>query len=213
VSTVTAANTTTDRMRGPGAVRECLDQAHEHVAAAQRDLPARVPDPAELHAAIDGALRISTALADLVAAVMRQAPASLDHSSGPMLHELLADLHAIHGCLTTGAVLLAPGRDDLRHLVTRPITNRSTSQVTTQEGGPAMPDHTLNDTLDGVLDDAAPANDVADQQRPARPEPVDDERDEEQDLGGVGEVLDADPADVADQRRDAPVLDETEPWP
>jgi hypothetical protein len=29
----------------------------------------------------------------------------------------------------------------------------------------------------------------------------------------VGDVLEADPADVADQHRDAPVLDEGEPWP
>lgn len=64
------------------------------------------------------------------------------------------------------------------------------------------------DALDGVLDDATPTHDVVDQQRPARPDP-----DDEQDLDRVGEVLEADPADVTDQRRDAPVRDETEPWP
>ncbi|HJP75740.1 MAG TPA: hypothetical protein VJ914_15835 [Pseudonocardiaceae bacterium] len=69
-----------------------------------------------------------------------------------------------------------------------------------------MRGHQQDDTFDGVLD-AAPADDVADQQRPAHPEPTDDD-DQDHD-----EVLDADPADVADQRRDAPVLDETEPWP
>lgn len=67
--------------------------------------------------------------------------------------------------------------------------------------------HKQDDTFDGVLD-AAPAGDVADQQRPALPEPTDDDHDH-----GHDEMLDADPADVADQRRDAPVLDETEPWP
>jgi hypothetical protein len=75
-----------------------------------------------------------------------------------------------------------------------------------------MSDHKLNrtvgDALDGVFDDATPTPDVVDQQRPARPEPED-----EQDLDRVGEVLEADPADVTDQRRTAPVLDETEPWP
>ncbi|QRP50974.1 hypothetical protein I6J71_25470 [Amycolatopsis sp. FDAARGOS 1241] len=59
-----------------------------------------------------------------------------------------------------------------------------------------------------MLDDA-PAHDVADQQRPARPEPGEDELP----LTGVGNLLEADPADVADQRRDAPVLEEGEPWP
>ncbi|MFI5614080.1 hypothetical protein [Amycolatopsis sp. NPDC051903] len=59
------------------------------------------------------------------------------------------------------------------------------------------------------MPDEAPAHDVADQQRPARPEPADDE----QALRGIGDLLDADPADVADQHRDAPVLDDAEPWP
>lgn len=72
-----------------------------------------------------------------------------------------------------------------------------------------MRGHEQDDTFDGVLD-AAPAGDVADQQRPARPEPTDDDDHDDRDRD---EVLDADPADVADQRRDAPVLDETEPWP
>jgi hypothetical protein len=43
----------------------------------------------------------------------------------------------------------------------------------------------------------------------AGPQPMDDEPD----FVGVEEVWDAHPGDVADQRRDAPVLDETEPWP
>ncbi|QRP44740.1 hypothetical protein [Amycolatopsis sp. FDAARGOS 1241] len=57
--------------------------------------------------------------------------------------------------------------------------------------------------------DEAPTHDVADQQRPARPEPFDDE----QVPRGIGDSLDADPADVADQHRDAPVIDDGEPWP
>lgn len=32
-------------------------------------------------------------------------------------------------------------------------------------------------------------------------------------LHDLGDVLEADPADVADQHRDAPILDEAEPWP
>ena len=67
------------------------------------------------------------------------------------------------------------------------------------------------DTFGDVLD-TAPADDVAEQQRPASPDPADDEAADEV-MEGVGDTLDADPADIADQRRDAPVLDETEPWP
>ena len=67
------------------------------------------------------------------------------------------------------------------------------------------------DTFGDVLDNAPP-DDVAEQQRPAYPDPAADEVDDDV-MEGVGDVLDADPADIADQRRDAPVLDETEPWP
>jgi hypothetical protein len=63
--------------------------------------------------------------------------------------------------------------------------------------------------FDRVLDDAVPAHDLADQQRPARPDPAEEAQEVEQ----PEDVLEADPADVADQRRVAPVLDETEPWP
>jgi hypothetical protein len=211
-------------------VCERLDQACEHLVAADRVLTTREPDPAVLHAAVDGAIRLANALADLVTIVMRQAPAGLDPSAGPgdganiapVLDALLADLRARHGCLTTGP-LLAPARDDLHRLITHPATTAATHRTTTQKGGPAMLGHQPNDTFDGalddviddVLDDAAPVGDVAEQQRPAHPAPADDDHDEvlEQILDGVGDVLDADPADVADQRRDAPVLDETEPWP
>ncbi|MFF4601014.1 hypothetical protein [Amycolatopsis sp. NPDC001319] len=57
--------------------------------------------------------------------------------------------------------------------------------------------------------DEAPTHDVADQQRLARREPDENEPA----LSGIGDSLDADPADVADQHRDAPVLEEREPWP
>lgn len=231
-STTTATNTVTGMVSGPGAVRAQLDHAREHLAAADRVLTARVPDPVALHAAVDGAIRLANALAGLVTTVMRQAPAGLDHRAGhsaspdaagtgahtgSILDELLADLRAMHGCLTTGPLLLAPARDDLYRL----ITNQATHPVTTQEGGPAMrhhkPDHTADGALDDDVLDVVPADDVAEQQRPARPEPTADEHDHdevlEQILNGVGDVLEADPADITDQRRDAPVLDDTEPWP
>jgi hypothetical protein len=138
----------------------------------------------------------------------------------PAATQSCVDLRAMHGCLTTGPLLLAPARDDLHRLITHPATTAATHRTTTQKGGPAMLGHQPNDAfdgaLDGVLDDAS-VGDVSEQQRPAHPEPTDDDHDHdevlEQILDGVGDVLDADPADVADQRRDAPVLDETEPWP
>lgn len=193
--------------RGPGTVRERLDQAGDNLAAAERVLTARVPDPSEIYGAVDGAIRLANSLAELVTIVMRQAPASLHHgpSTGPVLDELLADLRAMHGCLTSGALLLAPAREDLHLLVAHPATGMAGDPVSAApaRGAPA---HEV-----AVREAADP--DVADQQRPARAEPTDDEGDHEPNLDGVAEVLEADPADVVDQRRDAPVLDETEPWP
>ena len=161
-------------------VEQRLEQARHHVTAAERFVTARAPRLAELHAAVDGAIHVNTALAELIATVMRQAPATLDHTHQAVLHEVLADLRAMHGCLTTGPLLLAPARDAL-HLL---VTNR--------QAGPAMLD--------------APAPDRADHQRPGRP------FDAVEVLHGAGDVLEADPADVADQRRDAPLVDEGEPW-
>ncbi|HET6706430.1 hypothetical protein [Amycolatopsis sp.] len=54
--------------------------------------------------------------------------------------------------------------------------------------------------------DFVPPNDLADQQVPVRPE-----REDTEDVAGV--PADADPADFADQHREAPVLGDGEPWP
>lgn len=76
-----------------------------------------------------------------------------------------------------------------------------------------------------MLDDK-PEFDVVDQRRPAQPEDladeVGDDLAEDYDFAGVGDLAgvgddvtehEADPADVVDQRRVAPVLAEDEPWP
>ncbi|MEQ0557911.1 hypothetical protein ABJI51_02425 [Amycolatopsis sp. NEAU-NG30] len=55
-------------------------------------------------------------------------------------------------------------------------------------------------------DEFTPPNDAADQQVPARPEDPHDP-----DVTAV--PADADPADFLDQRREAPVLADGEPWP
>ncbi|MFD4190796.1 hypothetical protein [Amycolatopsis thermoflava] len=105
-------------------LRDRLQQARDQLAAAEHALSASTPTPAALHTAVHGAMQISAALAALVQAVMHQAPIALDHTSGPLLEELRADLRAMHGCLITGHKLLAPARDDLQHFVTNPNTAR-----------------------------------------------------------------------------------------
>lgn len=57
-----------------------------------------------------------------------------------------------------------------------------------------------------MLDDI-PAHDLVAQQQLARPEDADLE-----DIT-FGDVLEADPADVADQHRAVPVIGDDEPWP
>jgi hypothetical protein len=61
--------------------------------------------------------------------VIRQAPATLhqhDRHDGHLLRELLADLQAMHGCLTTGPLLLAPARDDLHALMSSTVWGSKT---------------------------------------------------------------------------------------
>ncbi|MEV4053519.1 hypothetical protein AB0J55_20195 [Amycolatopsis sp. NPDC049688] len=58
-------------------------------------------------------------------------------------------------------------------------------------------------------DEFTPPNDLADQQAPAGPA-----REDAEDAEDAADVpVDADPADFADQHREAPVLDDSEPWP
>ncbi|WP_020496935.1 hypothetical protein [Sciscionella marina] len=94
-----------------------LEYARDHLTAAGRCLTTQAPGLAELHASVDGAMQVTTALADLVATLIHQAPAALGHRSDLVLNEFLADLRAMHGCLSTGPLLLAPARDDLHHLL------------------------------------------------------------------------------------------------
>ena len=96
-----------------------LGHACRLLCDAERTLGTRPPTLAQLYAGVDGAIEVATALAELVSTVIRQAPAALDTNPEPqVLRELLADLRAMHGCLTTGTLLLAPARDDLRQSLT-----------------------------------------------------------------------------------------------
>ncbi|MFI9456360.1 hypothetical protein [Amycolatopsis sp. NPDC052450] len=60
-----------------------------------------------------------------------------------------------------------------------------------------------------MLDDDKPEADVADQLRPAHPADSDLDGEPAETSGSIPE---ADPADVADQRRDIPVPTGEEPW-
>jgi hypothetical protein len=97
-------------------VRRHLDQARDHITEAGRELTARPPELADLHAAVDGVIQVTNAVAELVNNALRAAPTVLEHNP-VTLKELLADLRAAQGCLTTAPLLVAPARDDLHDLV------------------------------------------------------------------------------------------------
>lgn len=157
-----------------------LEQARHHLTAATQRLTSRTPALGELSAAVDGAMQVTHTLAELVSTVLRQAPAILEGTHQRVLDELQADLRAMHGCLTTGPLLLAPARDDLHQLLTQP-------------GGHP------------TLSDATPRHDVADQKRPVYPDVEGATNGIDTAL-----VTEADPADVVDQQREVSVLDDTE---
>jgi hypothetical protein len=188
-----------------------LAQARGHLDAATRALATAAPGPHELHAIVDGAMRTCTALADFVATLLTQVPAALDGYGGPdrhLLRELEYDLRAMHGCLTTAPLLLAPARDDL-HTLTASVTE------TVPAGDAGDADHTEETRMFDETFDKAPTHDVAAQQQPAYPDHDDDPASGPGTVvdDGAADVLEADPADVSDQHRPAPVLADDEPWP
>lgn len=167
---------------------EPLDLARVHLARAVRLLRAEPPTLAGLRATVDGTTRVMAELTELIGTVTAQAPEAFSGRNEAVLRELRADLGSTHNCLTAGAQLLGPVGDDLRHLAERTYSRK---------GFPMF--------------DEKPVADVADQQRPALPsDEPESEESEELEYDGVRE---ADPADVADQRRVTPVLAEGEPWP
>jgi hypothetical protein len=170
-----------------------LDRARQRLAEAHTVLATRPPTPRDLYAVVDGTIHVTTELAELVATVMRQAPAALADDHQGLLGEVLADLHATHGCLTTAPLTLAPARDDL------------STVASAMAAHPADSDHEVF-----VMNDEKPARDLIDQHRPVRP----DDTDDEPFLAGaqLDVPIEADFADVADQCRSAPVIDD-EPWP
>ncbi|GAB3377847.1 MULTISPECIES: hypothetical protein [Amycolatopsis] len=90
-----------------------LADARRRLADAATALRTGSPGAAEVSAVITGTHEIATTLADLVQTLMDHT-ATLAKQHGPQVsNEIHADLRALHGCLTTGALLLAPALDDL----------------------------------------------------------------------------------------------------
>jgi hypothetical protein len=95
------------------ALNGALDGAQSLLADALTTLHTRAPDAEELSAAVSGTHRVITTLADVVEAVLEHAPTIAEGHGADVGKELAADLRALHGRLTSGALLLAPALDDL----------------------------------------------------------------------------------------------------
>lgn len=105
---------TTGDTREPAALadaRRILDQVEHRLAGA-------VPTPTELRTAVEGVHQVTTALATLAQTLMDQFPKALADQT--IAKEVVADLRAMHGCLTTSTLLLAPALDDLRGMTGLP---------------------------------------------------------------------------------------------
>jgi hypothetical protein len=101
---------------GPDVALDTVRRGHQILERVERRLGSGTPGMGELHAAVEGTMELTTTLAELVATMIRQVPATFGGADDPVAKDLVADLRAAHGCLTTGALLLAPAREDLQRL-------------------------------------------------------------------------------------------------
>lgn len=85
------------------------------------------PDVATLRDAVEGVQRLTGVLGELVDRIRDHAPFAFDDENQHIGEELVRDLHATRGCLTTAGLLVAPALDDLRELTgsTAELTGRT----------------------------------------------------------------------------------------
>ncbi|MCO1574589.1 hypothetical protein M8C13_02305 [Crossiella sp. SN42] len=105
------------RHDGAARVTGALAEARRQLTEAETALRAGTPDAGEVSAVVTGAHEVTSALASLVEAAMEHTPVLAGTHGAEVSTEVLADLRAVHRCLTTGTLLLAPALDDL-HLGT-----------------------------------------------------------------------------------------------
>ncbi|WP_216208703.1 hypothetical protein [Amycolatopsis aidingensis] len=100
-------------------LRVALDEARRLVDYTGREVTTSAPGPVAAHAVVEGVHHLASALAGLVNALIERVPAAVAGSGRDehAANEVVADLRAMHGCLTTGVLLLEPTLDDLHGLV------------------------------------------------------------------------------------------------
>lgn len=112
-----------------GSVQQAMATAQLALGRAERTLMAGRPAVAELYPAVAGVHELSMAMAALVQTLIRTTDVTLaGHADEQLRSDLVADLRAMHGCLTTAALLIAPSLDDLGPLVISATAERLTSE-------------------------------------------------------------------------------------
>ncbi|WP_199430509.1 hypothetical protein [Qaidamihabitans albus] len=96
-------------------VAEAIEEAERGIARVQRALDAHDGDLRALREAISGTLRLTRSLAATVDRIGLYAPSTVPDPA--IVGDVVADLRALHGCLTTGAALVDPAVEDVRGLV------------------------------------------------------------------------------------------------
>ncbi|WP_199434480.1 hypothetical protein [Qaidamihabitans albus] len=97
-------------------LRDKLAGAEHLVERAEQEITSGLTGTAALHAAVAGVHHVASALADLVGTLIERVPSAVPAADGQAdaTREVVADLRAAHGCLTTGLRLLDPALEDLR---------------------------------------------------------------------------------------------------
>lgn len=97
--------------------RGALEDAERLLEQVTRTIADSAPDVASLHGAVEGVHRLAGTLTELIETMMECAPATFGRDGHQHVgEELVRDLRAVRGCLTTARLLVEPAVDDLRAL-------------------------------------------------------------------------------------------------
>lgn len=141
---------TSTRTPTPASSGRALQDACEQIQRATQELT-HITEVDQWHAAVEGVHRITGALSELVDTLTDIAPGAFGRNGHRDIgDELLRDLRAARGCLTTTSLLVAPAVDDLHQLASgRAATKPRTRRVDRRLPTPAPPEPPAVAIIDG----------------------------------------------------------------
>ena len=100
----------------PDTSDDAMHHVHRAIGRAAKELT-RTSDIDHLRTVAEGVQKVATALTGLVDALAERSPAAVARAGhADIVEELVRDLRAARGCLTTAGLLLAPAVSDLREI-------------------------------------------------------------------------------------------------